>query len=63
MPDPIELDLESDMVSVFDTALKLGLIEKRGSWYFFGDHNLGQGRKARDLDPKVRSLIYESIPN
>ena len=66
-PDVIDINngIEKDMklASVFDKALEWGVITKRGTWYYFGEINLGQGKKARDLDPKVRDLIYESISN
>jgi len=65
LPDLIDIgtEINRDMMlaSVFDEALKRGVITKRGTWYFFGDINLGQGKAARDLNPAIRDLVYESI--
>lgn len=58
-----EIGQEIKLSNIFDDALKMGVITKKGAWFYFGDINLGQGKKARDLDPKVRGLIYESISN
>ncbi len=51
--------------SILDVALSMGILEKRGSWFSFGDIQIGQGReqtkKALDDDPKLMAEIEAKI--
>jgi len=51
--------------SLLDVACDMGLIEKRGSWFAFGDEQLAQGREAtKDLlatSPELVDKIYTKI--
>ncbi|MBO5958822.1 MAG: hypothetical protein J6Q65_01740, partial [Lentisphaeria bacterium] len=40
--------------SILDVACDMGIIEKRGSWFSFGDEQLAQGREA------VKALLAET---
>ncbi|NMA19160.1 MAG: recombinase RecA, partial [Lentisphaerae bacterium] len=56
--------------SILDVAMSMNLIEKRGSWFSFGDTQIGQGReqakKAIDQDKNLEAQqvakIREKIP-
>ena len=56
--------------SLLDVALSMNIIEKRGSWFSFGDIQVGQGReqtkKAIEQDPalqeKIAAKIREKLP-
>lgn len=51
--------------SVLDSALKFGLIEKRGSWMAFEGEQLGQGhegaRKALEDDKKLLQKVIDAV--
>ena len=51
--------------SILDVALDMGLIEKRGSWFSFGDKQLGQGREPTKRtiaeDKKLEADILAAI--
>jgi len=55
--------------SVLDVAAGLGIVEKAGSWYSYGDQRLGQGREAvrehleqnPDLTRKIEAEIREKL--
>jgi recombination protein RecA len=51
--------------SVLDSALKLNLITKRGSWLSFEDVQIGQGseaaRRALQEDPKLLQRMIDKI--
>jgi len=51
--------------SILDVALEYKVLEKRGSWFSFGDTQIGQGReqtkKAIDGDGKMAGQILEII--
>ena len=53
------------MQSMFDDAVKSGIITKRGAWYYYGKEKLGLGEQtARDLvdgTPDLKDRIYESL--
>ena len=57
--------------SVLDSAIKYGLITKRGSWLAFGDEQLGQGHEAtrerleqdKELTAKLISKVKEHVKN
>ncbi|MBR0459622.1 MAG: recombinase RecA [Victivallales bacterium] len=57
--------------SLLDVALNLKVIEKRGSWFSFGDIQIGQGReqtkKALDQDPalmeQIAAKVREKLPS
>ena len=59
---PMGIDKES---SVIDAALEVGIIEKKGSWYNYGDLQLGQGKEAAsDMlreDKKLREKIVKEV--
>ncbi len=51
--------------SILDVACDFGIIEKRGSWFSFGEEQLGQGRDAtKELirqDADLQKRLYEKI--
>jgi len=51
--------------SLLDVALEMKIIEKRGSWFSFGDVQIGQGReqtkKAIDQDPALQKQLEDKI--
>ncbi|MFA6931247.1 MAG: recombinase RecA [Lentisphaeria bacterium] len=51
--------------SILDVALAMNLIEKRGSWFSFGDIQVGQGReqskKAIDQDKNLEKMLVDKI--
>ena len=59
---PMGIDKES---SIIDAALDLGIVEKKGSWYNYGDTQLGQGKEAAaDMlreDKKLRDKIVKEV--
>lgn len=59
---PMGIDKES---SIIDAALDLGIIEKKGSWYNYGDMQLGQGKEATSEmlkeDKKLRDKIVKEV--
>jgi recombination protein RecA len=50
---------------VLDLASELGIVDKSGSWYSYGDNRLGQGRENAKVylgdNPEVRAVIEERI--
>lgn len=59
---PMGIDKES---SIIDAALDLGIVEKKGSWYNYGDMQLGQGKEATSEmlkeDKKLRDKIVKEV--
>jgi len=59
---PMGIDKES---SIIDAALEVGIIEKKGAWYNYGDLQLGQGKEsASDMlrqDKKLREKIVKEV--
>ncbi len=59
---PMGIDKES---SIIDAALDLGIVEKKGSWYNYGDTQLGQGKEAAAEmlreDKKLRDKIVKEV--
>jgi recombination protein RecA len=59
---PMGIDKES---SIIDAALDLGIVEKKGSWFNYGDTQLGQGKEAAsDMlkeDKKLRDKIVKEV--
>jgi recombination protein RecA len=55
--------------SILDVAIDMKLLEKRGSWFSFGDQQIGQGREQtksaiaddKDLQKKLVDAIYEQL--
>jgi recombination protein RecA len=51
--------------SVLDSAIKYGLVTKRGSWLSFGEEQLGQGhegsRTRLESDPELTKKIIEMV--
>jgi recombination protein RecA len=55
--------------SILDVAIDMKLLEKRGSWFSFGDQQIGQGREQtktviaedKDLQKKLVEAIYEKL--
>ncbi len=71
----VELDIYfgkgvSAIASLLDSAVKHGLIDKRGSWYTAGDDKLGQGKEnaikflesnkeySENLQKKLREMLF-----
>ena len=60
----------SAAASLLDSAVKHGIIDKRGAWYNMGEEKLGQGKEnvvgfiennkelAADIEKKLRELIF-----
>jgi recombination protein RecA len=59
---PLGIDKES---SIIDAALELGIIQKKGSWYSYGDTQLAQGKEASAEflreNKKVRAKIVKDV--
>jgi recombination protein RecA len=59
---PMGIDKES---SILDAAVELGVVDKAGSWFKYGDEQLAQGKEATaDLlreDKKLRSKIVKEV--
>jgi len=59
---PMGIDKES---SIIDAALEIGIVEKKGSWFNYGDTQLGQGKEAAsDMlkeDKKLRDKIVKEV--
>ena len=51
----------SKMGELIDLGVKLGLIEKSGSWFSYNDERIGQGRENAKLFLKEHSSIAEQI--
>ena len=51
--------------SILDSAIKYGLVTKRGSWLSFGEEQLGQGhegaRSRLETDPELAQKIIEKV--
>jgi recombination protein RecA len=51
--------------SILDTAVNLGLLEKRGSWFSFNGEQLGQGREQTksllDSNPELQERILAAV--
>jgi recombination protein RecA len=54
---------------ILDLGVSLGIVEKSGAWYSFGDERIGQGRQNvrlflaenKDIRDKIRNLIIEKV--
>jgi recombination protein RecA len=59
---PMGIDKES---SIVDAALDVGIVEKKGSWYNYGNLQLGQGKEAASEtlreDKKLREKIVKEV--
>ncbi len=56
--------------SLLDSAVKHGIVDKRGAWYTMGENKIGQGKEnavafieqnpevAADIEAKVRELVF-----
>jgi recombination protein RecA len=59
---PMGIDKES---SILDAAVELGIVEKAGSWFKYGDEQLAQGKEATaDLlreDKKLKAKIVKEV--
>ena len=56
--------------SLLDSAVKHGIIDKRGAWYTMGEEKIGQGKEnavafiegnpeiAANIEAKVRELVF-----
>jgi recombination protein RecA len=59
---PMGIDKES---SIIDAALDVGIVQKKGSWYNYGDLQLGQGKEAASdmlrQDKKLREKIVKEV--
>ncbi|MFA7627968.1 MAG: recombinase RecA [Candidatus Dojkabacteria bacterium] len=59
---PMGIDKES---SIVDAALDVGIVEKKGSWYNYGDLQLGQGKESASdtlkQDKKLKDKIVKEV--
>jgi recombination protein RecA len=59
---PMGIDKES---SIIDAGLEVGIIEKKGSWFNYGDLQLGQGKEAASdtlrEDKKLKEKIVKEV--
>lgn len=59
---PLGIDKES---SILDAALELGIVQKAGAWFKYGDIQLGQGREATSdalrEDKKLSEKIVKEV--
>lgn len=51
----------SKMGNLIDLGVEHGLVEKKGSWYSYGDTRLGQGKEATREELKKHPKIVEQI--
>ena len=55
----------SKVGELVDLGVKLGIVEKSGSWYSYGDERIGQGRENAKVflksNPKIASEIEDKI--
>ena len=55
----------SKVGELVDLGVKLGIVEKSGSWYSYGDERIGQGRENTKVflksNPKIASEIEDKI--
>lgn len=47
--------------SILETAAKLGIVQKAGSWYTFSDEKLGQGREQSIKNLKEKKQLLDKI--
>jgi recombination protein RecA len=56
------IDKES---SIIDAALELGIVQKKGSWYSYGDEQIAQGKEASAEylrgDKKMKNKIVKEV--
>ena len=60
------LQIEEEFV---DFALETGVMQRKGTWYFYGEERLGQGKESaigtlndkRDLKEKIEKETREAI--
>jgi len=59
---PLGIDKES---SIIDAALELGIIQKKGSWYSYGNTQLAQGKEASSefirQDKKIKNKMVKEV--
>ena len=48
---------------LIDLGVKIGIVDKAGSWYAYGDERLGQGKENARQFLKENSEIAEQIEN
>jgi len=59
----------SRMGSLIDLGVEMGVIDKKGTWYSFGEKRLGQGKEATreelknnlELAEEIETLIMEKV--
>lgn len=51
----------SHMGSLIDVGTELGIIDKKGTWFSFQTHRLGQGREAAKEEMKKNPKVAEEI--
>jgi recombination protein RecA len=51
----------SHIGSLIDVGVEMAVIEKRGTWFSFQSHRLGQGREAAREELKNNPKITEEI--